>query len=148
MRCNTRNTPLAAPLKLWLTMVQLSIYRKHRKFSLETNFRGQATPTKIKPQKICTHEELATVITMGYSLTQENLSPWKINPRIIATTKISTFTIQHFVFNFHGLPYKQPTKCLSTKILCYTSYMYIHTYIHVDAIYLWCTVYVLLELAG
>ena len=37
-----------------------------QKFSLRTNFRGQAMLTKIKPTKIWTHEELATVITMGY----------------------------------------------------------------------------------
>ena len=36
------------------------------KFSLGTNFHGQATPMKINPMKICTHKELATVITVGY----------------------------------------------------------------------------------
>ena len=33
-----------------------------QKFSLGTNFPRQAAPAKIKPTKICTHEELATVI--------------------------------------------------------------------------------------
>ena len=36
-------------------------------------------PTKIKPMKICTHKELATVITVGYSYPQ-NLIPSKIKP--------------------------------------------------------------------
>ena len=31
------------------------------------DFREQATPTIIKPTKICTQEELATVNTAGYS---------------------------------------------------------------------------------
>ena len=33
---------------------------------LGNNFHGQATPTKIKPTKICTDEELVTAITTGY----------------------------------------------------------------------------------
>ena len=36
-----------------------------QKFSWSSNFSGQAIPTKIKPTKIATHEELATVIMVG-----------------------------------------------------------------------------------
>ena len=42
-----------------------------QKFSLGTNFHGKATPMKIKPMKICTQEELATVIMVGYSHPQK-----------------------------------------------------------------------------
>ena len=39
------------------------------------------------PTKICTHEELATVITAGY------FYPRKFNPQNIVTTKNCTFTV-------------------------------------------------------
>ena len=42
-----------------------------QKFSLGTNFCVQATPTKIKPMKMRTHEELPIVITVGYSHPQK-----------------------------------------------------------------------------
>ena len=57
------------------------------------NFCGQATPTKIKPANIFTHDELATVITMAYSHPLKKLSPGVFNPRNIVITRISTFTI-------------------------------------------------------
>ena len=37
------------------------------KFLWGANFSGQAIPMKIKPPKIATHEELTTVIMVGYS---------------------------------------------------------------------------------
>ena len=42
-------------------------------------FSWAGTPTKIKPMKICTHKELATVITMSYSHPQKFI-PSKFNP--------------------------------------------------------------------
>ena len=57
-----------------------------QKFSLGTNFRGQASPWKLNPQKFV-HEELATVITANYSY------PRKFNPRNIVTMKICVFTV-------------------------------------------------------
>ena len=42
-----------------------------QKCLLRTNFCGQATPTKIKPTKVCIHVELATVIMVGYSHPQK-----------------------------------------------------------------------------
>ena len=50
-----------------------------QKFSLGTNLCGEATPTKIKPTKYCSHEELATVITVGFSHPQKFI-PLKILP--------------------------------------------------------------------
>ena len=49
----------------------------HAEISLETNFHVQATPIKIKPMKICTHEELVTVNTVGDSHPQKFI-PLKI----------------------------------------------------------------------
>ena len=52
-------------------------------------FCGQATPTKIKPTKICTAEELATVvvITAGYVHPQKFI-PTKIYPHKNLTHEI------------------------------------------------------------
>ena len=63
-----------------------------QKFLLGTNFRGQATPAKIKTNIICTHKDLAAVITVGYSDPQKFI-PSKIKPRNIVTMKISTFAV-------------------------------------------------------
>ena len=41
---------------------------------------------------ICTHEELATVVTAGYFYPQ-NLSPQKFNTRNILATKIPNFMV-------------------------------------------------------
>ena len=54
--------------------------------------------TKIKAMKICTHERLATVITVGCFHPQKFI-PWKNNQRNIVTTKISTFTVQAIAFS-------------------------------------------------
>ena len=50
-----------------------------QKFFVGTNFCGQATLIKIKLTKICTHEELATVIMLGNSHPL-NFIPSKISP--------------------------------------------------------------------
>ena len=49
-------------------------------FLLGTNFIGQATPTKIKPKKICTDEKVAEIITVGY-LNPQKFIPMKILPK-------------------------------------------------------------------
>ena len=53
-----------------------------QKFSLGINFRGQATPTKLKPTKICTDERLARAITVGYPQSRKFI-PMKIYPHEI-----------------------------------------------------------------
>ena len=50
-----------------------------QKFLLGVKFCGQATPTKIKPAKICTDEELTIVITVGYPQPRKFI-PTKSNP--------------------------------------------------------------------
>ena len=61
---------------------------------------------KIKPMKICSQEELATVITVA-TLTREILSRQKFHPQNIVTTKISTFMeyvnsmiLPNFTYNY------------------------------------------------
>ena len=47
-------------------MFNIYSYTVNEEVLLGINFRGLATPTKIKPAKSCTDEELATVITILY----------------------------------------------------------------------------------
>ena len=49
---------------------RLELYCKHRNFRWGLNSRASA-PTKIKPMKLCTHKELATVIMVDYSHPQK-----------------------------------------------------------------------------
>ena len=54
-----------------------------QKFSLGINFGGQATPTKIKPMKICTKERLAIVANYDGILSTTKIYPYKkLNPEI------------------------------------------------------------------
>ena len=57
------------------TSVQLP-YTVHAKIFIGDKFLWASFPTKIKPTKICTHEELVTAITVGYSYPQK-LIPMK-----------------------------------------------------------------------
>ena len=45
--------------------------------------------------KICTHEELATVIILWATLTHENLTPRKFYQQNIVTTKICTLILRY-----------------------------------------------------
>ena len=60
-----------------------TFYRKCRKkWLLGTDFRGQATSTKIQPMKTSTDERLQLV-----TLNHKNLFPWKFNRRKFALMK-------------------------------------------------------------
>ena len=78
-----------------------------QKFSLVTNFRGQASPWKLNPQKF-THEELSTVITVGYS-----------HPRKLISSKIlPTKYCDHknlFIYNIYHTTCQ--TNHMSAKII-------------------------------
>ena len=69
------------------------------KFSLETNFRGLATPTKIKAAKICTDEELVTAITADYPHLQKFIH-MKFNRWNIVSTNNFTLTVFDLVWSF------------------------------------------------
>ena len=112
----------------------LHILYRERRNSLETNFHGQATPTKIKHTKMCTHEELATVITVGYSnsrnLALEILWPWKfLHLRYINSQWLPTINVEIFVVTiFCGLNFCE-AKFLRVRVArCNLLSLILHVY--------------------
>ena len=63
---NDHTLLLVVPLPIYLPYLlnRSSHIPYMQKFLLRTNFRGQATSTKVKTMKICTHKELATVMAV------------------------------------------------------------------------------------
>ena len=57
---------------------------------------------KIKPTKICTHEELATVFTVEYSYPRKLITS-KFSPRNTVITMICTFTVVIQIADHHGV---------------------------------------------